>query len=37
MKKSQIYKSKYDKKQVNLLLLKNIHYFCIKNLKSLLN
>ena len=25
------------KKQVNLLLLKNTHYVCIKNLKSLLN
>ena len=34
---SQLYKSDYDKKQVNLLLLKNMHYVCIKNLKSLLN
>ena len=36
-KVSQLYKSKYDKKQVILLLLKNMHYVCIKNLKSLLN
>ena len=34
---SQIYKSNYDKKEVNLLLLKNKHYVCIKNLKSLPN
>ena len=34
---SQLYKSQYAKKQVNLLLLKNMHYICIKNLKSLLN
>ena len=34
---SQIYKSNYNKKQVNLSLLENKHYACIKNLKSLLN
>ena len=34
---SQIYKSNYDKKQVNLLLIENKHYVCIKNVKSLLN
>ena len=34
---SQIYKSNYDKKQVNLLLPENKQYVCIKNLKSLLN
>ena len=34
---SQLYKSNYDRaKEVNLLLLKNKHYVCIKNLKSLL-
>ena len=34
---SQVSKSNYDKKQVNLLLLENKHYICIKKLKSLLN
>ena len=34
---SQLYKSNYDKKRVNLLLLESKHYVCIKNLKSLLN
>ena len=32
-----LYKSSCDKKLVNLLLLENKHYLCIKNLKSLLN
>ena len=34
---NHLYKSSCDKKQVNLLLLENKHYLCIKNLKSLLN
>ena len=35
---SQLYKSNYNRaKEVNLLLLGNKHYVCIKNLKSLLS
>ena len=34
---SQIYKSNYDNKPVNLLLVEIKYYVCIKNIKSLLN
>ena len=35
---SQLYKSNYNRtKEVNLLLLENKHYVCIKNLKPLLS
>ena len=37
-KLSQFYESNYDRqKEINLLLLKNMHYVCIENLKSVLN
>ena len=35
---SRLYKPNYDRiKKVNLLLIENKHYICIKNVKSLLS